>query len=254
MTKGLAIGLLVALTVTGCASGPSGSAIPSVSASSPAATASALGSSLAPSPQATPGSPSPTQGTDLLRIRPLPQHQETTVSGIRIRRSPGLDGELIATLLLGETAMAVLGPLLVDGYSWYRVEDDSGDAPNYIDGWMAVGTSTDPWVKESVGWSGYPVYPAAFDGIGPGQFGPVALQDVGYGVVWAAAGDGCQFTATFVTSSGDREEIVSAVASPFVSSATDPQFFADHPDLVGGLTLVVDSGCSWAVVIIRYVG
>ena len=254
MTKGFVIALLLALVVTGCATpSPSGSGVPSVSA---AATASASGSPIVnPSPQATPGSPSPTQATDLLlRIRPLPQHQETTVSGIRIRRSPGLDGELIATLPLGATAIAVLGPLLVDGYSWYQVRDDNGDAPNYIIGWMAVGTSTDPWVKESVGWSGTPVYPAAFDGIGSGQFGPVVLQDVGYGVAWAAAGDGCQFTATFVTTSGAREEITTAVASAFLSSATDPQFFADHPDLVGGLTLVVDSACSWAAVLIRYVG
>lgn len=129
---------------------------PPASESEPTPSATAATASPTPTvaPSATPGVALP----DGL----LPAGSVITVTGdgVRIRDEPSLDAEITGTMNAGDAAYVedsiYPGPVLVDGYAWYRVHYVGGDdvwpwqdlAPdNYVRGWVAAGSDTERFVE-----------------------------------------------------------------------------------------------------------
>jgi hypothetical protein len=250
--------VVIATALTGCGFAPTPSGATPISDRA-SATASASGSegetSASPSPTVSAeASPPAAPAAAALRIRRLPQHLETLIPGIRLRTAPSVEADVIGSLPLHGTAMAVIGPLVAGGYSWYRVSDNTGDEPTYDTAWMAVGTADDPWVTESLGWDGPISHFASFDGLEDGKF-DIELEHEGYGLMWAAVGDDwCDLRVGLVSPSGERTTVVSLTdIVGLVEGQTPPDFFVKQA-FIGNSTIRVTSNCSWALNLVEYQG
>jgi hypothetical protein len=155
----LALVLLVIVLVRGPDDGTaSGSATPTpspTSSASPSAPASASAT-----PSASPGAPTPSP--QLPAIAP-DAVVATTVEGLTVRESPGLDGERLGTLAGGALSFVAGGPTDADGFRWYLVsglglppnsgcagpfETDPFNCPIWF-GWIAAASeSGEPWLVE----------------------------------------------------------------------------------------------------------
>ena len=179
-----------------------------------------------------------------LTLEPLPQHIEVTAASMSVLSEPGDGGEVVATLQRGATALAGIGPIVLSGHSWYHVFDDTGGAPEYQDGWVDLGTATDSSVVESLGWDGPRPYVYHVHGTGTERHGPIQLGDES-GLVWAAAGDGCQFELAGVDADGHRTELASRVVDGVATEFSSPGQLP--ADMRGDVRLVIESDCAWAV-------
>jgi hypothetical protein len=247
----------IALVLAACG-GASGSAPPAASATA--------GSSGSPTPAVTSASslPSTTPASSAEATAPESSASQAalalavaamlrpTVEGIRVRASPGSTGEMLATMPLDALGMIELGPLPRDGYDWYLLRYSFLNASGATDGgvgWVASGPTTSPWLvpAEDAGW--YTGLVAGDAGTGPGVAGPIEIADWNHGVRWAAVGTACPLDININDAS-----IVSTDVNGFAEGEVQSQFFVEHPELVGTVSIEIASDCSWALSVVRYQG
>lgn len=101
------------------------------------------GPSVVASDGADPGSPAPSEAPSLITL-PEGSIAVVVADELRVRASPGTDGEAIAGLLRGDPVRIIDGPEEMDAHRWYRVETLDGAT-----GWAAAGDETDAWLTRS---------------------------------------------------------------------------------------------------------
>ena len=245
--------LLAACTATASPSAP------------PIATASPTGTSAPSAPVATATSeatpePTPTATPDRANV-PLYTAGamiETFAPGLRARARPGTDQRTIGQLPEGADLLVVMGPVWVDDYGWYQVQDSDAADPQFDVGWVAAGFEPDPFLAPTVFDLSYNPYIAGFAHDADGEFGPVRIADSNHGIRWMAApfsSAGCSFAVDLVPPSGEAvrtiRSTVGAIPAPGELSF---DFFVAHPELSGDLFVAVTSDCSWALTFVRFQG
>ncbi len=184
---------------------------------------------------------------------------ETHIGGLRVRARPGVDERVVTGLLPeGANLLAILGPVLVDGYGWYLVSDSDANDPEFTEGWVAAGFDPDPFLVPTVFDLPDNPYVAGFAHDANGEYGPVRLTDANYSIRWIAAPptrDGCAFAVDLRRGSDApvtaiRATIGAAVAPGMLYS----DFFIDHPELTGDIFVTVTSNCRWALTFVQIVG
>lgn len=178
----------------------------------------------------------------------------TTTDGLRLRRLPGVDRQIVVQRLpTGSELVVEMGPIHVDGFGWYLVSRVDDEDPGR--GWIAAGYDPDAFLA-SMGRATDPnPFLAAFAHVGPGEFGPVTLEDEHHGLRWMALDpdrSGCTLRVFLDRPSG---EAVQAVASS-IGIAPAPgelgsAFFVSQPELRGPLFVRVEGDCAWAITVMR---
>lgn len=259
MHRPLTAGLIAVTLLTGCAT-ESGSPSPaaSVASATPAASASGLVSvDPSASGDATP-SPTPPSGTP--PFFSSGDQVETSASSVRVRLRPGLSGQiLVQGLPLGAKLLVVLGPIEVDGYGWYQVQDAEAASPDFEAGWVASGFEPDPWLVHSSFELSVNPYIGGFAHTGDGEFGPVVLASgPGYYVDWVAAppgSSGCTFSVDLVPGGGEPVSAIRAtLGAALAPGRLQMQFFSSHPELVGDVFVSVSTTCRWALAFVEVQG
>ena len=215
------------------------------------------------SPSPTPGAvdtppprPSPTPG-----LRAVPRFlagDRVVVSapGLRVRSRPGVEQRVITSLGLGAELLVALGPVWVDDTAWYLVRDANRANLGSSTGYVAAGTTDDPFLASATfDVRGNP-YLAGSAGEQDGDFGPVTLPSAKVSILWLAApltSAGCSFSVSLAPPSGDPVRAIRAtVGGVPAPGQLFPSFFADHQALVGPeLSVSVSSDCSWALTFVR---
>jgi hypothetical protein len=110
------IALLALLILTACAPAASTESSPTTASTTPEPTGPSASPSASPTNELTP-EPTPTEAA----VAPIPIDAIATarVDGLRIRATPGLEGEQLGTLATGFESLVVDGPEMVDGMEWY---------------------------------------------------------------------------------------------------------------------------------------
>ncbi len=106
----------------------------------------------------------------------------STVDGLEVRRSTGIDGERLGSMAAGMEAFVVGGPREVDGYNWYKLsglglppssgcvsaeQTDPFECPVW-GGWVAAGDKDGtPWLEPSS--PDCPPSPMNLEDLGPGR-------------------------------------------------------------------------------------
>lgn len=113
---------------------PAALAVAAVAAASPIALPSTATPTVEPLETATPTA-EPQNTATPTRVAPTsppPAVAVVTANVLNVRSEPGLDGEIVATLVAGQTVQVVDGPTTVDGRAWYQI------ATAEITGWCAA--------------------------------------------------------------------------------------------------------------------
>lgn len=253
------LAVAIGLVVTACAAPVESPGIPPSTAD--ASVASSVGGSITEptaEPTAAP-SPSPTSDANAVPVYVAGSMVETHIGGLRIRARPGTQERVVSGLLPeGANLLVALGPVFVDGYGWYLVQDSDTDDPEFTEGWVAAGFNPDPYLVPTVFELADNPFVAGFAHDANGEYGPVRLTDANYAIRWIAAPptiDGCSFAVdlrrgTDPTVPAIRATIGAVVAPGVLSS----DFFADHQELVGDLFVTVTSNCRWALTFVRSLG
>jgi hypothetical protein len=131
------LAVLALFLLTGCAASTSSSGSPpEVATTAPTPTVTPAAS---PSASAT-ADPSPSEAAS--EQFPTDAIVVAQVDGLRIRATPGLDGEALGTLASGYESIVVDGPEVVDGLEWYQV---SGLGIPYASGCATGPDPTNPY-------------------------------------------------------------------------------------------------------------
>jgi hypothetical protein len=254
-----AIALITVLALAACAS-----AVPSelVSSSAIASASPTLEPTTPPS-----ATPEPT-GTLVPTATPSPADVpvyapgslvQTHIGGLRVRARPGIDERVVTGLLPdGADLLVALGPVLVDGYGWYLVNDSDSAEPEFTEGWVAAGFNPDPYLVPTVFELDVNPYVGGSAHDGDAEFGPVRITDASYQIRWIAAPptiDGCSFAVDLAAGAGSPvpaiRATIGAVVAPGILNA---DYFGDHPELTGDIFVTVVSDCSWALTFVRLDG
>jgi hypothetical protein len=210
-----------------------------------------------PSPLATPPPrPSPTPG-----LRGVPRFTAgdrvaVSAPGLRVRARPGVEQRVITSLGQGAQLLIALGPVWADDTGWYQVRANRRAELGFTTGWVAAGTSDDPFLAPAVfDVRGNP-YLAGFAGEAGGDFGPVTLPNADVSILWLASpptSEGCSFFVDLATPNGDAVQAIRATIGGVPAPGEQfPSFFAAHDELVGApLSVGVTSDCSWALTFVR---
>jgi hypothetical protein len=225
--------------------------------------------SVAASPSSTP-SPEPTP-TPQPTTTPTPDQADVPIfqagalvaatTNVRLRDLPGTRWGIAANLPRGAVMQVVLGPIRTAGFGWYLVRDADSAAPSYQEGWVAAGYQPDPFLAAKAGASpppDSPTFVAGYQGTKGGEFGPFSVEG-STALRWTIAvpidapdGTTCRFSGSLAPQSGQAITFLKASAAQAPAPGTvQPAFFASHPTLHGGVSLHVDSDCSWAVTVVR---
>lgn len=230
---------------------------PGVSTTSPA---SADEPTAQPTALATPEpAPTATPNPDDVPVYTAGAMLETHIGGLRVRARPGVN-ERVATGLLPEGAnlLAILGPVVVDGYGWYLVRDSDANDPEFTEGWVAAGFDPDPYLVPTVFDLSNNPYVAGFAHDANGEYGPVLLTDANYSIRWIAAPptrDGCSFAVDLRRGSEASVPAIRATIGVAVAPGVlNSDFFVDHPELTGDIFVTVTSNCRWALTFVQFVG
>lgn len=253
-----AIFLATALALAACAA-PESTSVPGASetvvASATVAPEPTPTTTPVPEPTASP-TPEPTSNPADVPIYAPGSMIETHIGGLRVRARPGLEERVVTGLLPdGANLLVALGPVLVDGFGWYLVNDADVSDPEFTEGWVAAGFNPEPFLVPTV--FGVDVNPyvggSAHDG--DAEFGPVRITDAGYQIRWIASPptiDGCSFAVDLRVGAGSPlpaiRATIGAVVAPGVLNA---DYFSDHPELSGDIFVTVTSTCSWALTFVR---
>lgn len=202
---------------------------------------------------------SPTSGPDAVPVFFAGQQVASNAPGLRVRSRPGTQQQVLALLPQDAHLLVALGPVLVDGFGWYLVEDADGADPQFDVGWVAAGFEPDPFLAPSSFEAPFShPYVAGFAHDADGEYGPVRVADANYGIRWVAAatdGNGCSFSVDLRPGSGTPVPTIRATVGGLPAPGdVYGQFFADHPELLGDLFVIVTSDCSWALTFVRFQG
>lgn len=226
-----------------------------------------------PSPEPTPTStPAPTPIlTPTLQPTPTPEPTPdpasipafdggeialTTLSGMRVRRLPGVERQVVTGLLPARAEMQVImGPIAVDGFAWYLVSDADAGEPTFDEGWIAAGYEPDPFIAAA----GHPPesdpYLASSAHVGAAEFGPVTIADENHLIRWLALdphGVGCTFAVSLAPAGTDPIPAIRAtVGASAIPGTLQPQYFVDQPALRGQIFVTVSGDCAWTLVVVR---
>jgi len=229
--------------------------------SSPAAPASASGSASAPPPSVeesmqpsfTP-TPEPTPVPDpaAVPVYAAGAMVQTHIAGLRVHARPGTEERVVTGLLPdGAELLVALGPIFVDDYGWYLVDDADSADPAFSQGWVATGFNPDPWLVPAVFDLASNPYLGGFAHDSDGEYGPVHLTDANVEINWIAAPPrdaGCSFG---VDLRRDNDAAVPAIRATLgavlAPGVLQSDFFVDHPKLIGDLFVTVTSDCRWAL-------
>ena len=216
-----------------------------------------ISSSPTPSPSATPSlRPSPTPG--LRAVPALAAGDRVTVSapGLRVRSRPGVEQRVITSLGQGAELLVALGPVWVDDTGWYLVRDANRRDLGFTTGWVAAGTTDDPFIAAAAFEVRGNPYLAGFAGERDGEFGPITLPSANVSVLWLAAPptpDGCSLFVDLAPRNGEPVHAIRAtVGGVPAPGELVASFFDTHRTLVGpDVSVSVTSDCSWALTFVR---
>ncbi|MGH2358633.1 MAG: hypothetical protein ACRDGJ_11615 [Candidatus Limnocylindria bacterium] len=224
-----------------------------------------------PAPTATP-TPTPTpMPTPTPQLTPTPQPTPdqasipafgggdialTTLSGMRVRRLPGVERQVVTGLLPARAELqVVMGPISVDGFGWYLVTDADPGEPAFDEGWIAAGYEPDPFIAAA----GHPPesdpYLASFAHVGAAEFGPVAIPDEFHLIRWLALdpeGVGCTFAVSLAPAGAEPIPAIRAtVGSSIIPGTLQRQYFTDQPTVRGQVFVSVTGDCAWTLVVVQ---
>ena len=182
---------------------------------------------------------------------------ETDIGGLRVRARPGVDERVVTGLLPeGANLLVALGPVLVDGYGWYLVNDSDANDPEFSEGWVAAGFDPDPFLVPTIFDLSFNPYVAGFAHDANGEYGPVRVTDANYAIRWIASPPtpaGCSFGVDLRRGSDAAVPAIRATIGAVVAPGMlNSDYFVDHPELTGDLFVTVTSDCSWALTFIRF--
>lgn len=251
--------LILTLVAAACAQGDASSPTPSTPPSpTPTGTPSAP-PSVEPSPSASPSvEPAPSQ--EAVVELELPMLARATEDAVDVRTLPAIDAPLLSgerisdgakipdvRLARDQVVLATMGPVYVDGTSWYEVATTDGEDMYWEGGWVSAeflaDAGTDP--------TGRPPMVAVY-GIGSGT---AASADVAVGtpvtVRFAAAPMAdraeCEIDVTLVRSDGAAVNVATnAVSEPEVFQMTPDEMSGLWQEEAGQVTLQIKSDCSYA--------
>jgi hypothetical protein len=83
--------------------------------------------------------------------------------------------------------------------------------------------------------------------------GPAQVGDWNFGFRWAAHGAGCEFDVA-LDNGTEQTEVVSEAIGGYREGELPAEFFANHPDFIGSITIRVASTCEWAVAVVQFIG
>jgi hypothetical protein len=223
-----------------------------------------------PTPSPTP-SPIPATPTPVLSPSPTPRPTPdpgsipsfsagdvvtTLISGLRVRGVPGTEGRVVAGLLpLDAELVVVMGPIPVDGFGWYLVQDGDPAEPTFEEGWLAAGYEPDPFVAPTGRRAQETSLIASFAGIGNGQYGPVRIADEHIRIRWLIRDPesiGCNFAVSLAAGEAEPIPAIRATVGGTIIPGTLPStYFADEKSLRGQVFATVESTCAWTFVVER---
>ncbi len=97
-----------------------------------------------PTPEVTPTfTPTPLPGTALAAGQPA---RVTAPAGLNYRESPASGAALIGQFGTGQRVTILEGPVVADGFTWWKIDDGSGAA-----GWAADGDGETVWLSPQLG-------------------------------------------------------------------------------------------------------
>ncbi len=216
-------------------------------------------SSASPTPSADPTPsprPSPTPGLGAVPRFAAGDRVVVSAPGLRVRSRPGVEERVLTSLGQGAELLVALGPVWVDDTGWYLVRDANRADLSFTTGWLAAGSSDDPFLTPATfDVRGNP-YLAGFAGEQGGDFGPVTLPNANVSIQWLAAppsSEGCSFFVDLSAAGGDPVHAIrSTVGGVPAPGQLFPSFFAAHHGLIGSeLSVSVTSDCSWALTFVR---
>jgi hypothetical protein len=200
--------------------------------------------------------PSPTPG--LKAVPGFIAGDRVTVSapGLRVRARPGVEGRVLTSLGAGAQLLVALGPVWFDDTGWYLVADANRADLGVGSGWVAAGTTDDPFLSPATFDVRRNPYLAGFAGESDVEAGPVMLANAHVSVLWLAAPStsaGCSF---FVDLAAGNAKPVHAITATIGGAPAPGQlfsnFFLAHDGLVGApVTMSVRSDCSWSLTFAR---
>ncbi|HEX6655169.1 MAG TPA: SH3 domain-containing protein [Candidatus Limnocylindria bacterium] len=210
-----------------------------------------------PSPSATPSPrPSPTPGLRAVPIFAAGDRVAVSAPGLRVRARPGVEQRVITSLGPGAELLIALGPVWVDDTGWYLVRDANRADLGFTTGWLAAGTTDDPFLTAATFDVRANPYLAGFAGEGDGNAGPVMLANSNVSIIWLAApptSGGCSFSVALARPTGDSVQAIRATIGGVPAPGEQfPSFFDAHDELIGReLSVSVTSDCSWALTFVR---
>ncbi len=149
----------------------------------------------------------------------------------------------------------VMGPIPIDDLGWYLVADADGREPDFSEGWVAAGSTSDPLLTTTGGIGADSPYVASMAQTGDAEQGPIEIGEEEHAIRWVALDPErarCSFAVSFAPAGGgDSVPAIRATIGTGVDRGTlQPQSFAAL-DLSGPVFATVTSDCAWALVITR---
>ena len=244
------VGLLLTVAISACT-------LPQISSPTPTPT-------LSPTPTPTPipsDAPAPSLAASPSPPPAIPEFEAgeivvTTIDGLRVRSLPGVDRPVVTGLLpLAFELAVVMGPIPIDDLGWYLVADADAREPEFSEGWVAAGSTSDPLLTATgrIG-EGSPSV-ASMAQTGDAEQGPIAIGEGDHAIRWVALDPErarCSFAVSFTPAGGgDSVPAIRATIGTGVDRGTlQPQSFAAL-NLNEPVFAVVTSDCAWALVITR---
>jgi hypothetical protein len=248
-TRGRAATLLI-LMVAGCTLPPLATPTPS-----PSPTPSPIPVTPTPEPSPT-TTPQPTPNLGAIPSFTAGEVVTTLISGLRVRRLPGTDAQVVAGLLpLDAELVVAMGPIVVDGFGWYLVQDADDADPAFSEGWLAAGYAPDPFLASAGHRAVGTRLIGSFAGTAGGEYGPISVPDEHVEIRWLVRDPesvGCRFAVSLATGGADPIPAIRAtVGATTIPGTLQPAYFADEPTIRGQVFVTVESDCAWTLVFER---
>jgi hypothetical protein len=241
----------------GCLSGIVGCTLPPLPTPTPTPTPSP---SPPPSPTPTPSplptpTPEPTPDPASIPAFGAADVVSTLIGGLRVRRLPGTDTQVVTGLLpLGAEMTVVMGPLVVDGFGWYLVQDADDAEPAFTEGWLAAGYDPEPFLA-ATGRSDAGRFIGSFAGAGDAEQGPIEITDQPTQIRWVVRDPesvSCTFGVLLAAGAAEPIPAIRAtIGATTVPGTLRPSYFADQSTIRGQVFVTVDSDCAWTMVFER---